>query len=74
MLINVSIKLQCCIILDITIHDHKYAMMTSYLYLSLYHVEILAVVMYTRVCTVCVCVHMCVLCVCVIEYACVCMY
>ena len=63
-------KLQCyvIIIIDITIHDHKYAMMTSCLCLSLYceyHVEILAIVMYTRVCTVCVSVHMCVLYVCV---------
>ena len=57
MLINVSIKLQCCIIIDITIiHGHKYAMMTSCMCLALYseyHVGIAAV--YS-----CVCVHACV--------------
>ena len=57
MLINISFKLQCCIIIDLTIHGHRYAMMTSYMCLALYseyHAGITAVV--ARMCA-----HMCVI-------------
>ena len=57
-----AIKLQCYTIIDISIYDHKYAMMTSCLYLALYsdseyHVGILTILYYNNYC---VCVHTCV--------------